>query len=413
MGRGRFVLGATVAVAALACAPIAQAASSPGETSAPSADASATPDAPGLSVDVVADKRAAHLSRLDGPYTSVPRLPPPLPPRDRPAKAEPDPEPDEAAEDEQAEAAAGRSIPDAPSPSGPLGIPERALLAYRTAAAVYGARCALPWQVLAAIGRAESGHAYGGQFFDDGLTWEPILGPVLDGAPFAAIRDTDDGRMDGDRTWDRAVGPMQFIPGTWRWIGVDADGDGSADPHDIDDAAAAAARYLCAHGGDLSDRGALRTAVLRYNNSSAYADTVLAWADAYAGRAAPVADPTPPAREDAREKVRAADDEPAPAPKKKRDDDSRASAPASPRPTASATPTATPAPTAAATPTTSPTPSPSGSAEPTMTAAPSPTSTAPASPNPEPSASSTSVPPSEEASATSEATASPTPATGG
>ncbi len=46
-------------------------------------------------------------------------------------------------------------------------------------------------------------------------------------------------------TYDRAVGPMQFLPGTWGRWGSDGDRDGVSDPQDVDDAALAAARYLC------------------------------------------------------------------------------------------------------------------------------------------------------------------------
>ena len=75
-----------------------------------------------------------------------------------------------------------------------------------------------------------------------GRTLSPILGPVLDGAgDFAAITDTDGGGWDGDTTWDRAVGPMQFIPSSWAVWGRDGDGDGRSDPSDIDDAALATA----------------------------------------------------------------------------------------------------------------------------------------------------------------------------
>ena len=45
--------------------------------------------------------------------------------------------------------------------------------------------------------------------------------------------------------YDRAVGPMQFIPSTWSVIGVDGDNDGKRNPQDIDDAALATAVYLC------------------------------------------------------------------------------------------------------------------------------------------------------------------------
>ena len=73
--------------------------------------------------------------------------------------------------------------------------------------------------------------------------------------PVAAIPDTDNGRWDGDKVWDRAVGPMQFIPATWQGAGRDGDGDGVANPNDIDDAALAAADYLCPSSGQRPARG--------------------------------------------------------------------------------------------------------------------------------------------------------------
>ena len=73
-----------------------------------------------------------------------------------------------------------------------------------------------------------------------------ILGPVLNGlGGVGAIRDTDGGRYDGDAVWDRAVGPMQFIPGTWAGYGADGNGDGVRDPNNIDDAALQRALPLC------------------------------------------------------------------------------------------------------------------------------------------------------------------------
>ena len=77
----------------------------------------------------------------------------------------------------------------------------------------------------------------------DGRSSPPIYGPPLDGTDGnKAIQDTDDGQLDGDQAWDRAIGPMQFIPTTWNKYAVDADGNGVADPHDIDDAALASAQ---------------------------------------------------------------------------------------------------------------------------------------------------------------------------
>ncbi|MBC2907988.1 lytic murein transglycosylase [Streptomyces sp. PSKA01] len=177
-------------------------------------------------------------------------------------------------------------------PVGAVAIPERVLAAYRSAVAVLNERrpgCGLRWPLLAAIGRVESGHARGGQVNADGSTITPILGPRLDGGPgLAAIRDTDNGVYDSDSAWDRAVGPMQFIPSTWHRWGVDGNGDGTADPHNVGDSALAAAHYLCAAGGDVSRDGGLRRAVLAYNHSEQYLDVVLAWMRVYAGGSAAV-----------------------------------------------------------------------------------------------------------------------------
>src|SRR3546814_10762281 len=87
----------------------------------------------------------------------------------------------------------------------------------------------------------------------DGRSSRPILGPALDGRPgFAAIRSTpESATWHGDSTWDHAVGPLQFIPSTWSRWAADGDGDGASDPNDIDDAAYAAGRYLCADGHRL------------------------------------------------------------------------------------------------------------------------------------------------------------------
>ncbi|NUK50801.1 lytic transglycosylase domain-containing protein [Streptomyces lunaelactis] len=137
--------------------------------------------------------------------------------------------------------------------------------------------CRLRWQLLAAIGQVESGQARGGRVTADGTTLTPILGPRLDGNGFAAIRDTDSGVYDGDVAYDRAVGPMQFIPTTWAVWGSDGNGDGHRDPGNIYDASLAAGRYLCAGGRDLSDAADLDRAILGYNHSTAYVRTVRAW----------------------------------------------------------------------------------------------------------------------------------------
>ncbi|MEV0089183.1 lytic murein transglycosylase [Saccharopolyspora sp. NPDC050642] len=168
-------------------------------------------------------------------------------------------------------------------PTGSLGIPEPMLGAYVKAARQVERSCGLHWSVLASIGRIESGHARSGSVDVLGTTVRAVLGPRLSGGPgIAAIPDTDAGRYDGDPVWDRAVGPMQFIPSTWNKFAVDGNDDGVASPHNIHDASLAAARYLCSGGGDLHDPQSLAAAVFRYNHSDSYVRTVLIWAAAYA-----------------------------------------------------------------------------------------------------------------------------------
>ncbi|KAB8168914.1 hypothetical protein FH609_007455 [Streptomyces sp. 3MP-14] len=184
-------------------------------------------------------------------------------------------EPDEDREDGQG---GGSPLPDE------AGIPATVLDAYRSAAARLAETdpgCRLDWEVLAAIGKVESGHARGGDVTADGTTVSPILGPVLNGDGFANISDTDGGAYDGDARYDRAVGPMQFIPSTWASWGTDGNGDGTADPNNVYDAALAAGLYLCANDRDLSNSDDLDQALLSYNRSWDYVRTVRSWLDYY------------------------------------------------------------------------------------------------------------------------------------
>lgn len=143
--------------------------------------------------------------------------------------------------------------------------------------------CGIPWHLLAGIGRIESGHANGGRTTSVGTTVTPILGPVLDGrlAGNAIITDTDGGAIDGDLKHDRAVGPMQFIPATWVAYASDGNGDGVTDPNNVFDASLSAAKYLCSGGLDLRELDQETKAVLRYNNSAAYAANVIMWSNGY------------------------------------------------------------------------------------------------------------------------------------
>src|SRR4051794_23814447 len=183
-------------------------------------------------------------------------------------------------------------------PDGPLGIPATALRAYKNAADILGRElpaCHIDWALIASIGRIESNHARGGYVDAAGTTREPILGPQLNGqGGFAAIPDTDQGLLDTDPVWDRAVGPTQFIPATWRAYASDGNGDGKSDPNNIFDAALATGRYLCSGGFDVAKPDQLRGAIYRYNNSDTYVNTVILWAEAYRNGIMQVPDSTVP-----------------------------------------------------------------------------------------------------------------------
>jgi membrane-bound lytic murein transglycosylase B len=167
------------------------------------------------------------------------------------------------------------------------GIPSAALAAYQRAETVINAAdksCNLSWQLVAAIGRVESDHGRtnGNSLDQDGVAQPGIYGIALDGTNnTAVIRDTDGGQYDSDDQFDRAVGPMQFIPSTWSVVGVDSDGDAQRNPQDIDDAALATAVYLCSGDDDLSTTPGQRAAVHRYNHSESYVNLVLSIMNAY------------------------------------------------------------------------------------------------------------------------------------
>nr|WP_230555466.1 lytic murein transglycosylase [Rhodococcus sp. I2R] len=168
-----------------------------------------------------------------------------------------------------------------------LKISVPALAAYAHAAAIMADTspgCGIAWTTLAGIGYIESRHGtYAGSAVAfDGTVAPPIRGIALDGGPgIAEIPDTDGGFLDGDPIYDRAVGPMQFIPETWRKWGVDADGDGAANPDNLDDAALTAARYLCARGGDLRTPEGWERGLMAYNQSGVYLRDVRDAAAAY------------------------------------------------------------------------------------------------------------------------------------
>ncbi len=168
-------------------------------------------------------------------------------------------------------------------------IPPRALEAYAGAAlakAQATPSCGLSWNTLAAMGWAESRHGThgGSQLGDDGTARPPIYGVSLSGAGTAHVPDSDGGAIDGDPRYDRAVGPFQLIPQTWRNWHVDGNADGMEDPRNIDDAALAAANYLCRASSDMAGTG-WRRGIAGYNSAPSYAREVSRVASEYAADA--------------------------------------------------------------------------------------------------------------------------------
>ena len=139
------------------------------------------------------------------------------------------------------------------SAPGALRIPSIALSAYRNAERMMARAfpsCGVSWNLLAGIGRIESGHANNGATDARGTAVNPIYGPALDGTlpgNEIIVSASQLGRV----SYARAMGPMQFLPGTWSRYASDGDGNGKADPQNVYDASLAAARYLCSGGLNL------------------------------------------------------------------------------------------------------------------------------------------------------------------
>ena len=176
-----------------------------------------------------------------------------------------------------------------------LGIPIEALEAYGYAARVAEVEnpdCHLSWTTLAGIGMVESHHGTyrGAVIAPNGDVTPPIRGVRLDGTggnleildreATEALRAQGGGG--GDPIYARAMGPMQFIPETWRLYGVDANNDGTVSPDNFDDAALSAAGYLCFRGKDMATPRGWMNALRAYNHSDYYARSVRDWATAYA-----------------------------------------------------------------------------------------------------------------------------------
>ena len=162
------------------------------------------------------------------------------------------------------------------------GIPARAVQGYGYAEIVLHSEtpgCHLGWNTLAGIGMVESDHGRdgGAALTANGTETKPVIGPALDGSPGRQnLPAIDHGVLTGDPVHDHAVGPMQLLPETWHQYA-----DPGSSPQNIDDAAIAAGRYLCADGRDLTTASGWWTAILAYNHSTDYANLVYHYANEY------------------------------------------------------------------------------------------------------------------------------------
>lgn len=157
--------------------------------------------------------------------------------------------------------------------------------------------CKLKWTALAGIGRVESLHGtYGGGPLDgNGNTIAPIIGIALDGSRnTAVIHDTDGGAIDTDPVYDRAVGPMAFIPTSWKAYGRDGNNDGVNDVQNIYDGALASSVLLC-RAAPLDNDANLRAAYYMYNRSDLYVNMVLGFTHGYDTFVIPPVPPETPA----------------------------------------------------------------------------------------------------------------------
>ncbi len=138
--------------------------------------------------------------------------------------------------------------------------------------------CQARLALVAAVVEVEAAGGRGRSISPAGDTSPRLIGPTLDGTTpgTATIADTDGGRWDDDATWDHAVGIAQFLPSTWAASGIDGNGDGMADPHNVFDAIASQVAKLCRDGHPMATADDERRALFAYNPATWYVDRVMA-----------------------------------------------------------------------------------------------------------------------------------------
>ncbi|WP_138997758.1 hypothetical protein [Rhodococcus zopfii] len=176
--------------------------------------------------------------------------------------------------------------PGGPSPvlaaEGPLAVPELVYYAYRAAEMqlqIDTPGCGLQWNLIAAVGRLESGHAGGGRTDVLGTLSTPKVSP------------------------NGELGPLQLPAAVWEQHSADGNADGHADPQNVFDQSLAAGHWMCANEADLREPDGRTRAVALFDTRPEYLKNVEAWSAAYEKGAAtspgvisPPPVPTPTAR---------------------------------------------------------------------------------------------------------------------
>jgi peptidoglycan LD-endopeptidase LytH len=149
-------------------------------------------------------------------------------------------------------------------------IPPEYIPIYKDASREYG----VPWNLLAAHHRVETKFS----------TMKTMVSAVGAEGPFQFMpctfvgwsHPTCEGLGKGDIPKEELTDPE--VIAKYGGYGVDANGDGRADPWDIEDAVFSAANYLANNGAADGD---LEKAVFAYNHSEQYVEDVLFFAERY------------------------------------------------------------------------------------------------------------------------------------
>ncbi len=149
-------------------------------------------------------------------------------------------------------------------------VPSEFMPIYKAAETEYG----VPWYLLAAHHRVET-------IFS---TMDPMISPVgaeghMQFMPCTFVgwaHPSCEGLGEGDIPEDEKTDPS--VIKKYGGYGVDANGDGKADPWDIEDSIFTAANYLAQNGAAAGD---FEKAVFAYNHSDEYVEEVLYYAEKF------------------------------------------------------------------------------------------------------------------------------------